>query len=163
VAAMRGANATASSSTTVRPFELGCASLAVVGLYAQLFASIADLLKSDPPDGLFSWFSMSGCRGRAVLIFSSSCSGQHVTPNYLIARHGDIPVSVQAMKRGAIEFLTKPFCDQDLLDAIQLGLTRDGVRRENDKVLVALRERFGSLSHRKREVMINVAQVGLNK
>ena len=57
-------------------------------------------------------------------------------------------MSVQAMKGGAIEFLTKPFRDQELLDAIQVGLSRDGARRENDKALADLRERFGSLSPR---------------
>ena len=67
-------------------------------------------------------------------------------PIVFITGHGDIPMSVQAMKSGAIEFLTKPFRDQELLDAIQLGLSRDRVRRENEKALAALRERFESLS-----------------
>jgi FixJ family two-component response regulator len=69
-------------------------------------------------------------------------------PIVFITGHGDIPMSVQAMKggAGAIEFLTKPFRDQELLDAIQLGLSRDRVRRENEKALAALRERFESLS-----------------
>ena len=72
-------------------------------------------------------------------------------------------MSVQAMKGGAIEFLTKPFRDQDLLDAIQLGLSRDRDRRENDEALAALRERFGSLSPREREIMIQVARGRLSK
>lgn len=84
-------------------------------------------------------------------------------PIIFITGHGDIPMSVQAMKRGAIEFLTKPFRDQDLLDAIQLGLSRDRVRRESEKDLVALRERFSSLSPREREIMIQVARGRLSK
>ena len=72
-------------------------------------------------------------------------------------------MSVQAMKGGAIEFLTKPFRDQDLIDAIQLGLSRDRLRRENEKDLAALRERFGSLSPREREIMIQVAHGRLSK
>jgi FixJ family two-component response regulator len=77
--------------------------------------------------------------------------------------HGDIPMSVQAMKGVAIEFLTKPFRDQDLLDAIQLGLSRDRVRREDEKALADLRERFASLSPREREIVIQVARGRLSK
>jgi FixJ family two-component response regulator len=84
-------------------------------------------------------------------------------PIIFITGHGDIPMSVQAMKRGAIEFLTKPFRDQDLLDAIQLGLSRDRARRENDKDLAVLKERFGSLSPREREIVIQVARGRLSK
>ncbi len=82
-------------------------------------------------------------------------------PIIFITGHGDIPMSVQAMKGGAIEFLTKPFRDQDLLDAIQLGLDR--ARRENEKALAALRERFAALSPREREIIIGVARGRLSK
>ena len=75
-------------------------------------------------------------------------------PIIFITAHGDIPMTVQAMKGGAIEFLTKPFRDQDLLDAIDAGLARDRARRESEKTLVALRERFETLSPREREIMI---------
>jgi FixJ family two-component response regulator len=84
-------------------------------------------------------------------------------PIIFITGHGDIPMSVQAMKGGAIEFLTKPFRDQELLDAIQLGLSRDRVRREIEGTLVALRERFAALSPREREIMIQVAHGRLSK
>jgi FixJ family two-component response regulator len=77
--------------------------------------------------------------------------------------HGDIPMTVQAMKGGAIEFLTKPFRDQDLLDAIEVGLARDRARREGDKALRALRERFDTLSSREREIMFQVTAGRLNK
>jgi FixJ family two-component response regulator len=84
-------------------------------------------------------------------------------PIIFITGHGDIPMSVQAMKGGAIEFLTKPFRDQDLLDAIQLGLSRDRAWRENEGALADLRERFASLSPREREIMIQVARGRLSK
>jgi RNA polymerase sigma factor (sigma-70 family) len=84
-------------------------------------------------------------------------------PIIFVTGHGDIPMSVQAMKGGAIEFLTKPFRDQDLIDAIQLGLSRDRSRREHEKSLAALRERFGSLSPREREIMVHVARGRLSK
>ena len=72
-------------------------------------------------------------------------------------------MTVQAMKGGAIEFLTKPFRDQDLLDAIEVGLARDRARRESDSALRALRERFETLSSREREVMLLVTTGRLNK
>ena len=80
-----------------------------------------------------------------------------------ITAHGDIPMTVRAMKGGAIEFLTKPFRDQDLLDAIMTGLARDRARRESDKALGALRERFNTLSPREREIMIQATAGRLNK
>ena len=80
-----------------------------------------------------------------------------------ITAHGDIPMTVRAMKGGAIEFLTKPFRDQDLLDAIMTGLARDRARRESDKALGALRERFDTLSPREREIMIQATAGRLNK
>ena len=111
-----------------------------------------------------AWCSTSDCRGKAALIYSaSSLAAKRELPIIFITGHGDIPMSVQAMKGGAIEFLTKPFRDQDLLDAIQLGLSRDRAWRENEKALAALRERFASLSPREREIMIQVARGRLSK
>jgi len=79
------------------------------------------------------------------------------------AIYGDIPMSVQAIKGGAIEFLTKPFRDQDLLDAIQLGLARDRAFLENEQAIAALRARFETLTPREREVMALVVAGRLNK
>ncbi len=84
-------------------------------------------------------------------------------PIIFTTAHGDIPMSVQAMKRGAIEFLTKPFRDQDLLEAVEAGIARDRARRENETALGALKERFDTLSSREREVMIQVTAGRLNK
>ena len=84
-------------------------------------------------------------------------------PIIFITGHGDIPMSVQAMKEGAIDFLTKPFRDQDLIDAIQSGLSRDRARRESEEALADLRARFASLSSREREIVILVARGRLSK
>jgi FixJ family two-component response regulator len=76
----------------------------------------------------------------------------------LISVHGDVPMSVRAMKAGAVEFLTKPLREQDVLDAVEVGLARDRARRENERALATLGQRFGSLSTREREIMIQVAR-----
>jgi len=80
-----------------------------------------------------------------------------------ITGHGDIPMSVQAMKGGAVEFLTKPFRDQDLLDAINVGLVRDRARRANDEDLNALRARLEVLTPREHAILIQVVRGRLNK
>ena len=84
-------------------------------------------------------------------------------PIIFITAHADVPMTVQAMKGGAIEYLTKPFRDQGLLDAVVAGLARDRARRESDKALRAVRERFDTLSPREREVMVQVTAGLLNK
>ena len=135
-----------------------------LGLDARLFASIPDFLKSDPPDGPSCLVLDVRLPGQSGLDLQRElAAANRELPVIFITGHGDIPMSVQAMKGGAIEFLTKPFRDQDLLDGIQLGLARDLVRRESEKALADLRERFGSLSPREREIMIHVAQGRLSK
>jgi FixJ family two-component response regulator len=135
-----------------------------LGLDAQLFASISDFLKSDPPDGPTCLVLDVRLPGQSGLDLQRELAATNrELPIVFITGHGDIPMSVQAMKGGAIEFLTKPFRDQELLDAIQLGLARDRARRENEKALAALRERFESLSPREREIMIQVAHGRLSK
>jgi FixJ family two-component response regulator len=84
-------------------------------------------------------------------------------PIIFITAHGDIPMTVQAMKAGAIEFLTKPFTDRDLLDAIRQALEQDRAWREGAAAVAGLRVRFESLSEREREVMAFVVSVRLNK
>jgi FixJ family two-component response regulator len=135
-----------------------------VGLDAQLFASISDFLKSDPPDGPSCLVLDVRLPGRSGLDFQRElAAANRELPIIFITGHGDIPMSVQAMKGGAIEFLTKPFRDQDLIEAIQLGLARDRARRRDEEALAALRERFGSLSPREREIVIQVARGRLSK
>jgi FixJ family two-component response regulator len=84
-------------------------------------------------------------------------------PIIFITAHGDIPMSVRALKSGAVEFLTKPFRDQDLLDAIQQALHRDSAAREQQAEIDALHERYGALTAREREVMALVVSGMLNK
>jgi FixJ family two-component response regulator len=135
-----------------------------LGLNAQLFSSIADFLKSGPPDGPSCLVLDVRLPGQSGLEFQRElAAANRQLPIIFITGHGDIPMSVQAMKGGAIEFLTKPFRDQELVDAIQLGLSRDRARRENEEALTALKERFGSLSPREREIMIEVARGRLSK
>ena len=133
-------------------------------LDARLFASVSEFLKSDLPDGPACLVLDVRLPGQSVLDFQRELVGASTQlPIIFITGHGDIPMSVQAMKGGAIEFLTKPFRDQELLDAIQLGLSRDRIRRENESALAALKERFGLLSPREREIMVRVAQGRLSK
>ena len=135
-----------------------------LGLDAQLFASIPDFLKSDPPDGPTCLVLDVRLPGQSGLDLQRElAAANRELPIIFITGHGDIPMSVQAMKGGAIEFLTKPFRDQELLDAIQLGLSRDRARRENQEALAALRKRFESLSPREREIMVQVAHGRLSK
>jgi FixJ family two-component response regulator len=135
-----------------------------LGLDAQLFASIADFLKSGPPDGPSCLVLDVRLPGQSGLEFQRElAAANRQLPIIFVTGHGDIPMSVQAMKGGAIEFLTKPFRDQELLDAIQLGLSRDRTRLENESAFAALRKRFGSLSPREREIMIQVARGRLSK
>ena len=133
-------------------------------LDARLFASVSDFLNSDLPDGPACLVLDVRLPGQSGLDFQRELAGANrQVPIIFITGHGDIPMSVQAMKGGAIEFLTKPFRDQELLDAIQLGLSRDRSRRENEMALIALKERFASLSPREREIVIQVAQGRLSK
>src|ERR1700734_1356073 len=133
-------------------------------LDTRLFASVPEFLKSDLPDGPACLVLDVRLPGQSGLDFQRELVGASTQlPIIFITGHGDIPMSVQAMKGGAVEFLTKPFRDQELLDGIQLGLSRDRVRRENEEALADLRERFGSLSPREREIMIHVARGRLSK
>ena len=133
-------------------------------LEARLFASIPEYLESDPPNGPTCLVLDVRFPGRSGLDLQRQLAmANQEIPIIFITGHGDIPMSVQAMKRGAIEFLTKPFRDQELLDAIQVGLSRDRARRENEVALVALRKRFEALSPREREIMVEVARGRLSK
>src|SRR5271154_4799104 len=135
-----------------------------VGLNVKLFASVSDFLKSEPTQGPSCLVLDVRLPGRSGLEFQRelAAAGREL-PIIFITGHGDIPMSVQAMKGGAIEFLTKPIRDQELLDAIQFGLTRDRVRRVTESELADLRRRFATLSPREREIMIHVARGRLSK
>jgi FixJ family two-component response regulator len=135
-----------------------------VGLEAKAFASVTDFLNWPRPNGPTCLVLDVRLPGRSGLDLQRELSAANIqVPIIFITGHGDIPMSVQAMKGGAIEFLTKPFRDQDLLDAIQLGLARDHERRQNDTELRILSERFETLTLREREVMSYVVMGRLNK
>jgi FixJ family two-component response regulator len=138
--------------------------LRTVGLQSRGLASLPEFLKSELPSGPTCLILDVRLPGRSGLDFQRELAAANVDiPIIYITGHGDIPMSVQAMKGGAIEFLTKPFRDQDLLDAIQLGLARERERLERDRAFGVLRERFEMLTPREREVMAHVVQGRLNK
>jgi len=103
-------------------------------------------------------------RGASGLDFQRELAARNIPiPIVFITGHGDIPMTVKAMKAGAIEFLAKPFRDQDLLDAVRIALERDRARREQEKEVADLQQRFNSLSPREQEVISMVASGMLNK
>ena len=135
-----------------------------VGVRHQLFASVAEFLESEPSDCATCLVLDVRLPGRSGLDFQHDLAAAGVkTPIVFITGHGDIPMSVQAMKAGAIEFLTKPFREQDLLDAVNAGLARDRERREDDKATSALRGRLEKLTPRERAVLVEVAKGRPNK
>src|SRR6267142_2146480 len=134
-----------------------------LGLDAQLFASISDFLKSDPPDCPTCLVLDIRLPGQSGLDFQRElAAANREIPIIFVTGHGDIPMSVQAMKRGAIEFLTKPYRDQQLLDAIQLAIEKDASARSENAGRAELRERYDSLTPREREVMALVVTGMLN-
>jgi FixJ family two-component response regulator len=135
-----------------------------VGLESRAFGSVVEFLDIPRPDVPTCLVLDVRLPGRSGLEFQRELMvSDNNTPIIFITGHGDIAMSVQAMKSGAIEFLTKPFRDQDLIDAIQLGLARDQERRENEKFVQELKERYQGLSPREREIMGQVVRGRLNK
>jgi len=135
-----------------------------VGLDAKLYASVLEFLNAGRPNTASCLVLDVRLPGKNGLDFQRELVAADIhLPIVFITGHGDIPMSVQAMKRGAIEFLTKPFRDQDLLEAIELGLARDRARRETEEALSSLRERFEALTPREREIMIEVVRGRLSK
>jgi FixJ family two-component response regulator len=135
-----------------------------VGLRVELFASAQEFLRSKRPDVpccLVLDVRLPGLSGLDLQRRTTE-AGMEI-PIIFITGHGDIPMSVRAMKAGAVEFLTKPFRDQDLLDAIQQALERDRQARDQRAALDELRDRFASLTSREREVMKRVVAGLLNK
>ena len=135
-----------------------------VGLEVRTLASVSEFVKSERPEGPSCLILDVRLPGKSGLDFQRELAAANTRlPIIFITGHGDIRMSVQAMKDGAIEFLTKPFRDQDLLDAVQLGLARDRVRRDEERSLASLRDRFATLTLREREVMAEVVRGRLNK
>src|ERR1700730_4434197 len=138
--------------------------LASMGMRVEVFGSAAEFLKSnlaDAPSCLVLDVRLPGVSG---LDFQAELTRAKIqVPIIFITGHGDIPMTVRAMKAGAVEFLTKPIRDQDLLDAVQLGLDRDRARREAGKAVAAVRARYESLTPREQEVIALVTTGLMNK
>ena len=135
-----------------------------IGLRVEAFASAQEFLRRkrpDVPSCLVLDVRLKGLSG--LDLQKQLVEGDIDIPIVFITGHGDIPMAVQAMKAGAVEFLRKPFRDQDLLDAIQQALERDHKGREQRAEIAELRKRFDSLTPREREVMALVAAGLLNK
>jgi FixJ family two-component response regulator len=138
--------------------------LQTVGLEVILLGSATEFLALGRPDGPACLVLDVRLPGRSGLDFQRELAAANVRiPIIFITGHGDIPMTVQAMKGGAIEFLTKPFRDQDLLDAIQSGLARDQAWRDDEQTMIELRARYATLTSRERDVMAGVAAGRLNK
>jgi FixJ family two-component response regulator len=138
--------------------------LSSVGLTPAPHASVIEFLaakKPDVPGCLVLDVRMPGISG---LDFQEKLCGLGIhLPVILMTGHGDVRMSVRGMKAGAVDFLTKPFRDQDMLDAVCTAIRRDRVRRDGDAVVTGLRERFTTLSPREREVMLLVTSGKRNK
>lgn len=135
-----------------------------VGLQVEGFDSADALLKRNLPDAPSCLVLDVRLRGLSGLDFQRQLAARNChIPIIFITGHGDIPMSVRAMKAGAVEFLTKPFRDQDLLDAVRIALEKDRERRERKKEVSDLKERFNSLTPREQEVISMVVSGMLNK
>jgi len=135
-----------------------------VGRQVRLLASVDEFMKTGRPPGPACLVLDVRLPGRSGLDFQRDLAAANIhLPIIFITGHGDIPMSVQAMKGGALEFLTKPFRDQDLLDAIQQGLSHDQAWLAAEKETAVLRARFELLTPREREVMAHVVTGRLNK
>jgi FixJ family two-component response regulator len=138
--------------------------LSTVGLQVESFDSADSFLRKNPPDAPSCLVLDVRLPGLSGLDFQRELAARNARiPIIFLTGHGDIPMSVRAMKAGAVEFLTKPFRDQDLLDAVSIALERDRARREQDKEATILQGRFDSLTSREQEVISMVASGLLNK
>ena len=138
--------------------------LSTVGLQAATFDSADGFLHTNFPDVPSCLVLDVRLPGLSGLDFQRELAARNICiPIIFLTGHGDIPMSVRAMKAGAIEFLTKPFRDQDLLDAVRVALDRDRKRREQETQMADFRHRFDSLTHREQEVVSMVVAGMLNK
>lgn len=135
-----------------------------VGLPVESFDSAEDFLHKKLPDAPSCLVLDVRLPGLSGLDFQRELAARNIRiPIVFLTGHGDIPMTVRAMKEGAVEFLTKPFRDQDLLDAIRIALDRDRAMRKVEEEMTELRKRFESLTPREREVISMVVSGMLNK
>jgi FixJ family two-component response regulator len=135
-----------------------------VGLKSKTFSSTTALPKNKLADQASCLILDVRLPGMSGLDFQAEVAKEQINvPIIFISGHADVPMSVKAMKAGAVEFLTKPVREQDLLDAVRVALDRDRTRREHEQSMQVLREKYGSLSDREREVMSLVVAGLMNK
>jgi FixJ family two-component response regulator len=135
-----------------------------VGLEVELFGSASEMLKSQLPDVSSCLVLDVRLPGLSGLDFQTELAKANIQiPIIFMTGHGDIPMTVRAMKGGAVDFLTKPFREQDMLDAVLAAIERDRKRREAEKILVDLQTRFEALSSRQREILAGVSSGLMNK
>jgi len=135
-----------------------------VGLKALAFASAAELLRSELPEVASCLVLDIRLPGLSGLDLQTELARANIhIPIIFMTGHGDIPMSVRAMKSGAVDFLTKPFRDQDMLDAVATAIERDRKRREADRSVLALRALFETLTDREREIFALVVTGLMNK
>jgi FixJ family two-component response regulator len=138
--------------------------LGSVGMQVTAFADVQDFLDSERPRGPSCLVSDVRMPGKSGLDLLEELNRRNLSlPTIFITGHGDVPMSVRAMKAGAVEFLGKPFRDQELLDAVHAALELDRVRRGRETADEALRKRFNGLTSRERQVLVLVAHGRLNK
>jgi RNA polymerase sigma factor (sigma-70 family) len=138
--------------------------LSTVGLEAETFNSADSFLRKKPADVPSCLVLDVRLPGLSGLDFQRELAARNIRlPIVFLTGHGDIPMSVRAIKAGAVEFLTKPFRDQDLLDAVRVALDRDRARREQGKEVTDIQRRFDSLTSREQEVISMVVTGMLNK
>jgi FixJ family two-component response regulator len=135
-----------------------------VGLEVELFVSAAEMLQTKLPDVASCLVLDVRLPGLSGLDFQTELAKANIhIPIIFMTGHGDIPMTVRAMKGGAVDFLTKPFRDQDMLDAVMMAIERDRSRREADKLLAGLQASLGTLTAREREVLALVSSGLMNK
>jgi len=138
--------------------------LSTVGLQVESFGSADTFLHRKPPDAPSCLVLDVRLPGLSGLDFQRELAARNIRiPIVFLTGHGDIPMSVRAMKAGAVEFLTKPFRDQDLLDAVRIALERDRARREQEKEVAELQQRFDLLTSREQQVISMLVSGMLNK
>jgi len=135
-----------------------------VGMRVIAFASVQEFLATERPAGPSCLVLDVRMPGKSGLDLLDELNLRNISlPTILITGHGDVPMSVRAMKAGAVEFLSKPFRTQELLDAIQAAVEQDSVSRPRELADEARRKKFNGLTARERQVLVLVAQGLLNK
>jgi FixJ family two-component response regulator len=135
-----------------------------VGLRAEVFGSARELLESELPEVASCLVLDIRLPGPSGLDFQAELVKANIQiPIIFMTGHGDIPMTVKAMKAGAVDFLTKPFRDQDMLDAVAIAIERDRERRKDEKIVAELRAVFETLTARERDVLALVASGLMNK